>query len=46
MSNSNMLEIVQGLAQAAANAWDGSHDGRFTIDEEEKKMDRNLEKSS
>ena len=38
MSNSNMLEIVQGLAQAAANAWDGSHDGRFTIDEEETKV--------
>tara|TARA_Y100000034_G_scaffold46714_1_gene57599 strand:- start:263 stop:784 length:522 start_codon:yes stop_codon:yes gene_type:complete len=38
MSNSNMLEIIQGLAQAAANAWDGSHDGRFTIDEEEKKV--------
>ena len=35
MSNSNMLEIIQGLAQAAANAWNGSHDGRFTIDEEE-----------
>jgi len=38
MSNSNMLEIIQGLAQAAANAWDGSHDGRFTIDEEETKV--------
>ena len=38
MSNSNMLEIIQGLAQAASNAWDGSHDGRFTIDEEEKKV--------
>ena len=38
MSNSNMLEIIQGLAQAAANAWDGSHDGRFTIDEEERKV--------
>ena len=33
-----MLEIIQGLAQAAANAWDGSHDGRFTIDEEERKV--------
>tara|TARA_B100000131_G_scaffold165055_1_gene159619 strand:- start:261 stop:782 length:522 start_codon:yes stop_codon:yes gene_type:complete len=38
MSNSNTLEIIQGLAQAAANAWDGSHDGRFTIDEEENKI--------
>jgi len=38
MSNSNMLEIIQGLAQAAANAYDGSHDGRYTIDEEEKKV--------
>ena len=33
-----MLEIIQGLAQAAANAWDGSHDGRFTIGEEETKV--------
>ena len=38
MSNSNTLDIIQGLAQAAANAWDGSHDGRFTIDEEETKV--------
>jgi hypothetical protein len=29
------LEIIQGIAQAAANAYDGSHDGRFTPDGEE-----------
>ena len=27
--SSNTLEIIQGLAQAAANAWDGAHDERF-----------------
>jgi hypothetical protein len=27
-----MLEIIQGLAQAAANAYDGAHDERFTLD--------------
>ena len=37
MSNSNILEIVQGLAQAAANAYDGSHDKRFSHDGEERK---------
>ena len=30
MSNSNMLEIIQGLAQAAACAYDGAHDERFS----------------
>ena len=29
MSNSNMLEIIQGLSQAAANAYDGAHDERY-----------------
>lgn len=38
MSNSNILEIVQGLAQAAANAYDGSHDKRFSHDGEERKV--------
>ena len=37
MSNSNMLEIVQGLAQAAANAYDGAHDKRFSHDGEERR---------
>ena len=26
------LEIIQGLSQAAANAYDGGHDERFTLD--------------
>jgi len=30
--SSNTLEIIQGLAQAAANAWDGGHDERFALD--------------
>jgi|TARA_Y100000310_G_scaffold104983_2_gene103297 hypothetical protein len=32
------IEIVQGLAQAAANAYDGSHDERFTADGTSKKV--------
>ena len=27
-----MLEIIQGLAQAAANAYDGAHDERYSLD--------------
>jgi len=38
MAESNILEIVQGLAQAAANAYDGSHDERFVRDGEVKKI--------
>ena len=38
MAESNILEIVQGLAQAAANAYDGSHDERFVQDGEAKKV--------
>ena len=30
--SSNTLEIIQGLAQAAANAYDGAHDERFALD--------------
>ena len=30
--SSNTLEIIQGLSQAAANAYDGSHDERFAPD--------------
>ena len=30
--SSTTLEIIQGLAQAAANAYDGVHDDRFTLD--------------
>ena len=38
MSNSNMLEIIQGLAQAAANAYDGSHDVRTSYDAKERRV--------
>jgi hypothetical protein len=38
MSNSNILEIVQGLAQAASNAYDGAHDKRFSLDGEERRL--------
>ena len=30
--SSNTLEIIQGLAQAASNAYDGSHDERYSLD--------------
>jgi len=36
--SSNTLEIIQGLAQAAANAWDGAHDERFTLDGQVRKV--------
>ena len=45
MSNTT-LEIIQGLSQAAANAYDGSHDERFTYDKEtliEKKYKHNMQ---
>ena len=29
MADSNILEIIQGLAQAAANGYDGAHDERY-----------------
>ena len=32
MAESNILEIIQGLSQAAANVYDGGHDERFTLD--------------
>ena len=32
------LEIIQGLSQAAANAYDGSHDERFTLDGQAKQV--------
>tara|TARA_R110000824_G_scaffold30216_3_gene99726 strand:+ start:908 stop:1456 length:549 start_codon:yes stop_codon:yes gene_type:complete len=32
MAESNILEIIQGLAQAAANAYDGAHDERYSHD--------------
>lgn len=33
-----MLEIIQGLAQAAANAYDGTHDERFSLDGQVRKV--------
>ena len=38
MSNTNTLEIIQGLAQAAANAYDGAHDSRISYDGSEKRV--------
>jgi len=38
MAKSNILEIIQGLAQASANAYDGAHDERFVRDGEAKKV--------
>ena len=38
MANSNTLELIQGLAQAAANAYDGVHDERFTLDGQVRKV--------
>ena len=32
MAESTTLEIIQGLAQAAANAYDGAHDERYSLD--------------
>jgi hypothetical protein len=41
--SSNTLEIIQGLAQAAANAWDGGHDERYTLDGQVRKVGLNRE---
>ena len=38
MAESNILEIVQGLAQAAANGYDGAHDERFSHDGKVRKI--------
>ncbi len=38
MAKSNTLEIVRGLAQAAANAYDGSHDERYASDGKARKV--------
>ena len=38
MANSNTLEIIQGLSQAAANAYDGVHDERFSLDGQVRKI--------
>lgn len=36
--SSNTLEIIQGLAQAAANAYDGAHDERYAADGKARKI--------
>ena len=36
--SSNTLEIIQGLAQAASNAYDGAHDERFALDGQVRKV--------
>ena len=38
MAESNILEIIQGLAQAAANGYDGAHDERFSHDGKVRKV--------
>ena len=38
MAESNILEIVQGLAQAAANGYDGAHDERYSYDGKARKI--------
>jgi hypothetical protein len=41
--SSTTLEIIQGLAQAAANAYDGAHDERFALDGQIRKVGLNRE---
>lgn len=41
---SSTYEIVQGLAQAAANAYDGAHDERYALDGQVRKVGLNREK--
>ena len=41
--SSNTLEIIQGLAQAAANAWDGNHDERYSLSDKPVKVGLNRE---
>ena len=36
--NSTTLEIIRGLAQAAANGYDGVHDERFSLDGQARKV--------
>jgi hypothetical protein len=35
---SSIYEIIQGLSQAAANAYDGAHDKRYSYDGDERKI--------
>ena len=38
------LEIIRGLSQAAANAYDGGHDERFSLDGQQRQVGLNREK--
>lgn len=38
MADSTTLEIIQGLSQAVANAYDGVHDERFSLDGQVRKV--------
>ena len=40
---SSTYQIVQGLAQAAANAYDGAHDERYALDQQARKVGLNRE---
>ena len=38
MAKPNTLEIIRGIAQAAANSYDGAHDKKYSYDGEERKV--------
>tara|TARA_R100000008_G_scaffold86768_1_gene81478 strand:+ start:415 stop:993 length:579 start_codon:yes stop_codon:yes gene_type:complete len=38
MAKSNTLDIIRGIAQAAANSYDGAHDKKYSLDGEEHKV--------
>ncbi len=44
MAKSNVLDIVRGIAQAAANSYDGAHDKKYSFDGEERKIGLKREK--
>ena len=38
MAESNTIDIVRGIAQAAANSYDGAHDEKYSLDGEAHKV--------
>lgn len=38
MAESNTIDIIRGIAQAAANSYDGAHDKKYSFDGEERKV--------
>ena len=38
MAESSTLDIIRGIAQAAANSYDGAHDKKYSFDGEERKV--------